>query len=97
MRALVVVVHGLRGCGSQRGLSSCGTRPSCPVACGIFLDRRLNLCPLRWQADSLPLGHEESPRDCFYYNIGALKLDLKIYTSLCVLHDILGFYQEEEF
>ena len=51
--------------------------PGCPVACGILLDQRLNLCPLRWQADSLPMGHEESPRDGFYYNIGALKLDLK--------------------
>ena len=32
----VVVVHGL----------------SCSVACGIFLDQGLNLCPLHWQADS---------------------------------------------
>ena len=32
----VVVVHGL----------------GCPVACGIFLDHGLNLCPLHWQVDS---------------------------------------------
>ena len=77
MRALVVAVHGLCGCGSQHGLSSCGTRawlsrgmwdppgpeiePVSPALAGRFL----------------PMGHEESPRDGFYYNIGALKLDLK--------------------
>ena len=27
-------------------------RPSCPEACGIFLDQELNLCLLHWQADS---------------------------------------------
>ena len=34
--ASVLVVHGL----------------SCPMACGIFLDQGLNLCPLYWQVDS---------------------------------------------
>ena len=32
---LVVVAHGL----------------SCPVACGIFSDQGLNLCPLHWQVN----------------------------------------------
>ena len=27
-------------------------RPSYPMACGIFLDQRLNQCPLHWQVDS---------------------------------------------
>ena len=27
---------------------------------GIFLDQGFNLCPLHWQADSLPLSHQES-------------------------------------
>ena len=27
-------------------------RPSCPMACGIFLEQRSNLYPLSWQADS---------------------------------------------
>ena len=36
MQASVVVVHGL----------------DCPMACGIFPDQGLNLCPLHWQADS---------------------------------------------
>jgi len=31
-----------------------------PVACGIFLDEGPNLCPLHWQANSLPLGHQGS-------------------------------------
>ena len=34
---------------------------SCSVACGIFLDQELNLCPLHWQVDSCPLYHQESP------------------------------------
>ena len=25
---------------------------SCPAACGIFLEQRLNPCPLHWQVDS---------------------------------------------
>ena len=32
----MVVVHGL----------------SCSMACGIFPDKGLNLCPLHWQVDS---------------------------------------------
>ena len=31
---------------------------SCSVACGIFVDQRLNLCLLDWQVDSLPLSHQ---------------------------------------
>ena len=42
-----------------RGLSSCRSRApevvahglSCSVACGIFPDQALNLCPLYWQED----------------------------------------------
>ena len=35
--------------------------PSCPTACGIFLDQGLNPCLLHGQVDSLPLSHQESP------------------------------------
>ena len=35
--------------------------PSCSAACGIFPDQGLNPCPLHWQADSQPLGHQGSP------------------------------------
>ena len=34
---------------------------SCLKECGIFLDYGSNLCPLHWQADSLPLNHQGSP------------------------------------
>ena len=66
--ASVVVSHRLISCGSQAleyGINSCGARLSCSVACGIFLDQGLNLCPLHWQADSYLLRHEGSPPDCF--------------------------------
>ena len=48
-------------------LSSCGSRASCSVACGIFLDQGSNPCPLNWQADSQPLRHQGSPRLLFYW------------------------------
>ena len=35
-------------------------RLRCPAVCGIFPDRGLNLCPLHWQADTLPLSHQGS-------------------------------------
>ena len=31
------------------------------LTCGIFLDQGLNPCPLHWQADSQPPGHQGSP------------------------------------
>ena len=60
----------LRSTGSRRtGFSSCAWASvvvvhglSCSVACGIFLDQGLNLCPhLHWQVDSQPLCHQGSP------------------------------------
>ena len=47
---------------------------SYPETCGIFPDQGLNLCPLHWQADSQPLGHQGRPtsstlveyRSCHY-------------------------------
>ena len=38
--------------------AECGLR--CPAAHGIFLDHGSNLCPLHWQEDSSPLGHQGS-------------------------------------
>ena len=36
---------------------------SCSMACSIASpDQGLNLCPLHWQADSLPLDHEGNPQ-----------------------------------
>ena len=34
------------------GFSRCGDGLSCPLACGIFLDQELNLCPLHGHMDS---------------------------------------------
>ena len=53
MQASVVVVQGL----------------SCSAACGIFLDQRLNPCPLHWQADSF----------FFFFNSRSLFIYLFIY------------------
>lgn len=33
----------------------------CTPAWGIFPDRRLNTCPLHWQADPYPPDHQGSP------------------------------------
>ena len=46
-------------------------RLSCSVAYGIFLDQESNPCLLYWQADSLPLGQQESPR---WYIVAILSL-----------------------
>ena len=49
--------------GSRRaGFSSCGSQAQLFMACGIFPDQGLNLCPLHWQADSYPLHHRGSLR-----------------------------------
>ena len=37
------------------------------VACGIFPDRGTNPCPLRQQADSLPLRHQGSPILLYFF------------------------------
>ena len=53
----------LRSTGSRRaGSVVVAHGPSCSTACGIFLDRGSNPCPLHWQADSQPLRHQGSPR-----------------------------------
>ena len=41
---------------------------SCSVEGGILLDQGSNPCPLHWQADSLPLSHQESPSINFFLN-----------------------------
>ena len=58
----------LQGMGSRHvGFSSCGARAlavvqglCCSITCGIFLDQGLNLCPLHYKADSLPLDNLEA-------------------------------------
>ena len=42
--------------------------PSCSTACGIFPDQGSNPCPLHWQADCQPLGHQGSPLPCLCWS-----------------------------
>ncbi|XP_060158404.1 coiled-coil domain-containing protein 148 isoform X1 [Globicephala melas] len=50
--------------GSGRaGSAAMAHGPSRSAACGIFLDRGTNLCPLHWQANSQPLRHQGNPMD----------------------------------
>ena len=52
----------LRSTGSRRAGSVLVAHGlSCSVACEIFPDQGMNLCPLHWQADSQPLRHQGSP------------------------------------
>ena len=48
---LIVALHGL----------------SCSATCGILPDQGLNLCLLHWQADILPLSHEERSPSSLYW------------------------------
>ena len=46
-------------------------RFSYSLTCGIFPDPGLNPCLLHWQADSLPLKHQESPVPYFLFTFCA--------------------------
>ena len=46
---------------SSTGLIVVAPGLSCSKACGIFVDQGWNPSLLHWQADSLPLSHQESP------------------------------------
>ena len=53
---------------------------SCSAACGIFQDHGSSPCPLHWQADSQPLGHQgRSPYPSFGQRVFAdVMKDLEI-------------------
>ena len=53
------MVAGHVGC-SKRGSRALEHRLGCSKACEIFLDQESNPNLLLWQADSLPLSHQES-------------------------------------
>ncbi|XP_054942657.1 tigger transposable element-derived protein 1-like isoform X1 [Physeter macrocephalus] len=50
--------------------------PSHSVACGIFLDRGTNLCPLHWQADFQPLHHQGSLEPSFFVHLEHVALSI---------------------
>ena len=51
-----LVEHRLQGAGLV-----VGAQAYLPLACRIFPEQGLNLCPLHWQVDSQPLDHQGSP------------------------------------
>ena len=57
--AALVLEHGLQGAGASAVVAQ---GLPCSMACGRFLDQGLNLCLLHWEADSLLLSHQGSPR-----------------------------------
>ena len=59
----VIVAPGFWGTGSAVATHAL----NCSVACGIFLDQGSNLCLLLWQADSLPMSHQESLKFIYIY------------------------------
>ena len=61
-QASVVAAGGLRSFSFQSTGSMVAVhRLRCSTACGIFLNQGSDLGLLHWQADSLPLSHQESP------------------------------------
>ena len=74
----------LRSTGSRRaGSVVVAHGPSRSAACGIFLDRGTNPCPLHWQVDSQPLRHQGSPRVHSLYKLcNTKKLELGQIKSL---------------
>ena len=67
--ASLTVEHRLSGVrpsvAAAPGLQSSGSTvmahgASCSAVCKIFKNQGQNLCPLHWQADSLPLSHRET-------------------------------------
>ena len=79
----------LRSTGSGRaGSAAMAHGPSRSAACGIFLDRGTNPCPLHRQADSQPLRHQGSPESllCFtpFYRIQNIALEDGCRICMCV-------------
>ena len=56
--ASLFVSIGSRACSSV----TAALRLSHLMECGIFPSQASNLCPLNWQGDSYPLGHQGSPQ-----------------------------------
>ena len=67
----------------QSELSRCDTQLSCSMVCGIFQDQGLNLHPLHWQADSLPLTHQGSLR--LHILRKGLSKNFKILRTMCAV------------
>lgn len=69
MRGLSPVVASGVYSPASHGGSGCGPGPSFSAACETFLGQELNLGPLCWQEDCLPLSYQRSPKR-FYFFVG---------------------------
>ncbi|XP_030715399.1 lymphocyte antigen 96 isoform X1 [Orcinus orca] len=58
----------LKGGSGRAGSVAMTHGPSPSAACGIFLDRGTNPCPLHQEADSQPLRHQGSPNYFLFKN-----------------------------
>ena len=79
----VVVAPGLQSIGSIL----VAHRRGCPMAYEIFPDHGSNLCLMHWQADSLPLSHQGSPRRKFQnfdVSFFLLKTIARLYQFCCI-------------
>ena len=75
MQASVVVIHRPQNTGSV----AVPHRFSYSEACGISLDQISNPCPLHWQVNSLPLGHQGSlARYIFNYYIVQFQKEFRV-------------------
>ena len=72
-----------------RGLSSCGHRLPCSAVYGVFPDQGWNPCFLHWQADSLPLSHQERPHSTPFIHCLIPNFILKV---LSILNPFLPFF-----
>ena len=90
--------------GGIRGLRSCGVRAQLPAARGILPNHRSIQYPLRWQANSQPLGSQGSPEEellgcrwIFYFFLQLLTTLLCILcemSSCCTLNEAGAIFYE---
>lgn len=83
-------------CWRSTGSVVAGHGLSCSTAHGVFPDQGSNLCLLHWQANSLPLSHQEKPQSkllksrfsCLYLTKKNLShqntLPLRLHRAICL-------------
>ena len=84
--AYLVAEHGLKGTWAS-GVVTCMLSSS--AACGISPGKGLNLCPLHWQATSLPLNYQRSPHIGPFSSCG---IDITILQDRCKVQKYLSIF-----
>ena len=83
------------------GFSSCGTQAQLPCGYGtrgIFLDHRLDPCPLHWEADSLPLYNQASPYHLTVCINGIIVLkSFSFYSQVKTISNNIYFVKNQDF